>query len=164
MRQLALVIRAKMIKPQLAFLIFMFATGCSQVKQVDYSTIQNKDHLSVIKTYRTLWTPKTHEPATRPGDSIIVFLHSVPLDTFKYAGWYSPPTRLYFSVSQRSPVSFEFFSFSDTISTHPINDTLEMGKYFLTLGSANWKTGAYVWTNHIGDSLDRKKFVLLIGK
>jgi len=161
MRQLALVMRNKMIKPQITFLICMFVTGCSQVKQVDYSMIQKKDYLSVIKTYKTLWIPKTHEPTSISGDSIIVFLHSEPLDTFKYPSWNSPPTRLHFSVTQRSPVSFEFFSITDTISTHPINDTLGVGKYFLTLGSVGWKTGLYVWTEHIGDSLERKKFILL---
>jgi len=110
-----------MTKPQITFLVYMFATGCSQVRQVDYSTIENKDHLSVMKSYTTLWIPKTHDSATGSGDSIVVFLHSVPLDTFKYPSWYSPPMRLHFSVSHRGPVYFEFFSISDTISTRRIN-------------------------------------------
>ncbi len=74
---------------------------------------------------------------------------------------YSPSTRFHFQISARDEVAFHFFSLKDSTKTKPIIDTLEVGNYYLTLGTNNMDTGVYLWKKQIGHSIETKKFLLI---
>ena len=138
---------------------FIGIIGCSQVRQIDYSSYPKVDSPSIIKTYVTKWNVTTSANAIHFPDSLRVFLHSAPLDTFKYP--YSPSTRFYFQILQKNHVSFWFYSVADSIWTIPITDTLTAGAYFLNFDGDSLQSGVYFFKREVGDSVQIKKFLLL---
>ncbi len=146
-------------------LLALSAAGCLHKPLPEPASAEYEDSSTGIKSYSTVWTSSPNGTVPYPDDSLRVFLHSWSAwsaDVVRHSSSYSPQTGLSFKVPHTSPVSFKFASWDGRIVTRAITDTLETGKYVLTLGPPNiLPSGAYIWQYRVGDSTTTRKFLIM---